>query len=192
MIDTSIQAYGLQETLKELNKVQPALRRQLTKDAQQVAKPFIDEIGKHLVNKPPLSGMKYKWHYQGRKDRARILPARWSTIDNAKIKINTRGARNRNAQRGARYETLTVFAVQWNSRILNVMEFAGKGKVNRTRDGWRNVGDNFVDQLANKQALGGIYRAIDHDPRVMNSLEEEMVRTIDDAVSVINQKVSVR
>lgn len=192
MIDTKIEAYGLKETLKELNKVQPALRRQLTRDAQEVAKPFIEEINRHIVDKPPLSGMKYKWHYQGRKDRARILPARWSTIDNAKVKINTRGARNRNAQQGARYETLTVFAVRWNSRILNVMEFAGKGKLNRSRDGWHNVSDNFVDQLRNKQALGGIYRAIDHDPRVMNSLEEEMIRTINDAVSVINQKVSVR
>lgn len=192
MLDTSIQTYGLKESLKELNKVQPTLRRQLTKDVQQIAQPFIAEINRHIVDKPPLSGMAYKWHYQGRKDRARILPARWSTIDNAKIKINTRGARNRNAQQGARYETLTIFAVRWNSRILNVLEFAGKGKINRTRDGWVNVGDNFVDQLANKQALGGIYKALDHDPRVMNALEDELIKTIDDAIYHINQKVSVR
>jgi hypothetical protein len=192
VLDTSIQTYGLKESLKELNKVQPTLRRQLTKDVQQIAQPFIAEINRHIVDKPPLSGMAYKWHYQGRKDRARILPARWSTIDNAKIKINTRGARNRNAQQGARYETLTIFAVRWNSRILNVLEFAGKGKINRTRDGWVNVGDNFVDQLANKQALGGIYKALDHDPRVMNALEDELIKTIDDAIYHINQKVSVR
>ena len=192
MLDTSIKTYGLKESLKELNKVQPTLRRQLTKDVQQIAQPFIAEINRHIIDKPPLSGMTYKWHYQGRKDRARILPARWSTIDNAKIKINTRGARSRNAQQGARYETLTVFAVRWNSRILNVLEFAGKGKTNRTRDGWLNVGDNFVDQLRNKQALGGIYKALDHDPRVMNALEDELIRTIDEAISYVNQKVSVK
>ena len=77
-----IEVRGLKEALATLNKIDPALRRQITKDMRRIAQPAIDAIVAAIPAEPPLSGMDpakhtpllaeqarasatSKWHWRG-------------------------------------------------------------------------------------------------------------------------------
>ena len=57
-VGAKIEVYGVKDALKELNKIDPTLRKQITKDAKDVAKPVVTDAQSKY---PPtiLSGMKY-------------------------------------------------------------------------------------------------------------------------------------
>ena len=59
-VSAKIEVYGIKDALKELNKIDPTLRKQITKDAKAVAKPVVSDAQSKY---PPtiLSGMKYSW-----------------------------------------------------------------------------------------------------------------------------------
>ena len=59
-VSAKIEVYGIKDALKELNKIDPVLRKQITKDAKAVAKPVVSDAQSKY---PPtiLSGMKYSW-----------------------------------------------------------------------------------------------------------------------------------
>ena len=52
-----IEVRGLKEALATLNKIEPGLRKQITKDMRKIAEPALQEIRKLIPNEPPLSGM---------------------------------------------------------------------------------------------------------------------------------------
>ena len=54
----SIEVTGLKETLRDLNKLDPALRREIGKDIRNVVKPVADTINSRLPGGAPLSGKK--------------------------------------------------------------------------------------------------------------------------------------
>jgi hypothetical protein len=60
-VNTSIQVVGVQAALKELNKISPALRRQVTKDFKQIVKPVIGDAQQNVPGSAPLSGMARSW-----------------------------------------------------------------------------------------------------------------------------------
>jgi hypothetical protein len=66
----STEIVGLKQTLKDLNKLNPAFRRQLTRDFAQVAQPVVNDA-KSKVPTMPLSGWKYAWTT---KSGATLLP----------------------------------------------------------------------------------------------------------------------
>ena len=64
-VENSIEVAGVKEALRELNDIDKKLRRQITKDYQQIVKPVVD-AGKQLVpSRAPLSGMDRSWTPQG-------------------------------------------------------------------------------------------------------------------------------
>ena len=64
-VSAKIEVYGLKDALKELNKLDPILRKQITKDAKEIAKPVVsDAQSKYPVT--ILSGMKYNWVQKGK------------------------------------------------------------------------------------------------------------------------------
>ena len=56
----SIEIAGLKETIRSLNKVEPGLRKEFTKNANEIAAPAIQEVQKGYA-KIPLSGMARNW-----------------------------------------------------------------------------------------------------------------------------------
>jgi hypothetical protein len=60
-VSNSLEVVGVKEALRELNDIDKKLRRQITKDYQQIVKPVVD-AGKQLVpTRAPLSGMDRSW-----------------------------------------------------------------------------------------------------------------------------------
>ena len=56
----SIEIAGLKETIRSLNKVEPGLRKEFTKNANEIAAPAIQEAQRGYA-KIPLSGMARNW-----------------------------------------------------------------------------------------------------------------------------------
>lgn len=71
-----IEVRGLKEALKTLNELDPALRRQITKDIRKIAEPALAAIRSEIPSQAPLSGMNHAGHtgWQGNeKQLPRVL-----------------------------------------------------------------------------------------------------------------------
>jgi hypothetical protein len=55
-VDISVGVVGLKENLKQLNKIAPTLRRQITKDYVQIMQPVVDDVQKLIPDLPPITG----------------------------------------------------------------------------------------------------------------------------------------
>lgn len=195
-VSVSSEVIGLKETIKQLNSVDKVARRQLTRDVQPLGRLFAEAIAANFPRIAYHRGFKYKWRQYTKKRTTRsgntygggyreLLPVRdESRIAKARVKINTRGARARNRAAGAKYETLTVFAVLFEHPFLNVIEFAGMGKVNRTREGWLKQADQFNElakrDYGNNGGGGGriVWDAIDNHPEVVQALNDGITKTL--------------
>jgi hypothetical protein len=57
----SVQIVGLKEALKELNEIDPKLRREVTKDFRKVVDPVIKTAKAKVPQAPPISGWGRNW-----------------------------------------------------------------------------------------------------------------------------------
>lgn len=60
-----IRATGIKEALRELNSIDKRLRRQITKDYEQIVQPIVTDAKGLVPQKAPLSGFDRKWTPQG-------------------------------------------------------------------------------------------------------------------------------
>ena len=57
MTQATIKVYGVKAALKELNKINPSLRRQFTKRYKDIVKPVLQQAKLDFPKSPPLTGM---------------------------------------------------------------------------------------------------------------------------------------
>jgi hypothetical protein len=88
-ISAKVDNYGLQDALKKMQKLDPAMRRTLLKDTKVAAKPLVDAINARVPQAPPLSGMAHN----GRTG--------WSKVKKVQISLNTRKPRKGSITAGA-------------------------------------------------------------------------------------------
>jgi hypothetical protein len=106
-----ITVVGVKETLRELSKLEPDLRKEIVKDFKQIVKPVIDEVRGNLPTEPPLSGFARSWK------GGAIFP--WGTTTVSKsiaAKVDTRKRGN----------SLAVLKVVLKSAGGTVADMAGK------------------------------------------------------------------
>jgi hypothetical protein len=118
--DGSTEINGLKQTLKDLNKLNPAYRRQLTKDFAKVAEPVVTEA-KNKVPEMPLSGWKYPWIT---KSGAQILP--WDNSKSAR-KIRAGISAKKVGQFQGRATNTSTFFIRWNDPAGTVYDMARNG-----------------------------------------------------------------
>jgi len=125
MARTGLEVYGIKETLKQLNKLAPDLRREITRDYKRITLPMVQAARTAVPGEPPLSGMYRKWRRGG--------PWYGSKVDQKiNVKIDTRRARKKNLEKGAQYETLGAFVFQSNETWGQIFDMAGR---NQAKDG---------------------------------------------------------
>lgn len=180
----SFQVTGIKESLKELNRLAPDLRRQITKDFKTITQPMVNAAKAATPADPPLTGMNRKWK--------KIKGGVWnnSQVDRGiQVKIDTRRARKRNLTAGAQYETLGAFIFQSREVWGIIFDMAGRGGAqdrdfqNRTYGGqeyrytWNNT---LIRNLEAKWGEASRYMwptAIDYQPQM-----EDAVRTLTERV----------
>jgi hypothetical protein len=117
--NVKLQVYGVKEALKEINKINPKLRRQYTKRYKEMVKPILDDAKSRFPETAPLSGWSRPYKKLGGWDGGLVAKG-------VVAKINTRKARNRNIATGATYETVGVFIVQQKTGWGSLFDMAGK------------------------------------------------------------------
>ena len=116
-LTASMEVQGLKESLKIINKVDKKLRLEIGRDIKRIGeKTVVAAIMELIPPGAPMSGMEHRkrtgWYNSKNKG--------------IKVKTNTRGARRRNIDKGAQYETIAVITVQTTGAALAMMDMAGK------------------------------------------------------------------
>ena len=110
----SMEINGLRETLRELNKMQPELRKQLNDEFNTIVKPVVDAIKTAVPGQPPLSGMARKWKTESGRN---IFPWKPESIQKSvTTKIDTR-------RQGS---ALGVMKIVMKSSAGTIYDMAGK------------------------------------------------------------------
>lgn len=122
-VDVNVGVVGLKENLKQLNKIAPTLRRQITKDYALIVKPVIDTVQKIIPDMPPVSGFSGGWKT---KSGAEMLPASgWNGNKAQKLlkpKINTRKVKEFQGDK----ENVGVFGIVLKGLVNTVFDMAGR------------------------------------------------------------------
>lgn len=113
---------GLKQALREIQKVDPALRRQITKDIKGALDPLVSAIKDSIPLSAPLSGQNHSgrtaWKAESR---------------NITVKVDTRKARSRNLSQGAQFESIGTVKITAKGAALSMADMAGRGP-NQTRN----------------------------------------------------------
>ena len=116
-LTASMEIEGLKESLKIINKVDKKLRLEIGRDIKRIGeKTVVAAINELIPPGAPMSGMEHRkrtgWYNSKNKG--------------VKVKTNTRGARRRNIDKGAKYETIAVITVGTTGAALAMMDMAGR------------------------------------------------------------------
>ena len=122
-VDVGIEAYGIKNALKELNKIDKSLRRQITKDYKEIVKSVIDDAKTLIPSDPPLSGMNRKWKTKSGYEM--IGEGGWSKAIAQKMLVAKISTRRVKEFRGMKVNVGT-FRIVWTGLANQVFDIAGR------------------------------------------------------------------
>ena len=122
----SIQVYGVKSALKELNKINPKLRREYTKRYKDIVKPILQQAKIDFPKQPPLSGMGRPHTRLGAWDGGLVAKGVVAKIDTRKARPGT--------------ETVGAFFIVQKTGWGSIYDIAGRN----------NPGLPFVQNLMSK------------------------------------------
>jgi hypothetical protein len=114
-VDTTVTIVGVKETLRELQKMEPDLAKEIKRDFKEIVDPIVKDARAQVVELP-LSGFARNWK------AGVLLPWNKSAVSKSII------ARFSNRRRG---NSLAVFSVTMKSPAGTVFDMAGRGSRNR-------------------------------------------------------------
>ena len=119
-IETRLEIYGLKEALKELNKIDKSLRREITKDYKRITAGLVSDIESAIPLNYPLSGWERSWSLRG---SYQVFP--WPTEHKVKAYINTKPPKE------FRQNTvnLTTFAIKWIGAAASFFDFSTSNRM---------------------------------------------------------------
>lgn len=135
----SMEVVGLKDALREVNKLNPQFRRQVTKDFQKITAPVVAAAKENLPTKPPMSGWAKGWKTPS---GFQMLPASgWSGSTAGKfIKSQVSGKKPR--EYAGQMQNAAVFVVKFAGMVNTVFSVAG-----RKHGGSSKQGENMIKVL---------------------------------------------
>jgi hypothetical protein len=169
----TIQVKGVGETLRELGKINPSLKKELNKDIRNILKPLLAEINQSIPSSPPLSGMAHN----GRTG--------WSNRKNSVIKIDSRKPR-RNLNEPRMSVPVNIVRITTKGAPVAIVDMAGKagGRVSKRETKYQRP--NFANALAGNPSRFMWAKAADS----LSMIEREMNDTIKRVVRDANQEMA--
>jgi hypothetical protein len=114
-VDTSVTIAGVKETLRELQKLEPELAKDIKRDFKQIVDPIVKDARSKVLAQP-LSGFARNWK------AGALMPWNQSSVSKSII------ARFSNRKRG---NALAVFSVTMKSPAGTIFDMAGRKSANR-------------------------------------------------------------
>lgn len=119
-MDGRLEVFGLKDALRELNQLDPKLRRDITKDYRKVVAPVIQTAKAKVPQGPPISGWGRKWTT---KSGHQMTPWIGSKGDDF-LKAKVSGKKPR--EWAGRTTNLAVFSVAWTGAVNTLYDLAGR------------------------------------------------------------------
>jgi hypothetical protein len=195
-VDISVGVVGLKENLKQLNKIAPTLRRQITKDYVQIMQPVVDTVQKIIPTIPPVSGMSKGWKTASGLE---MLPASgWNGNKAQKLlkpKINTRKVKEFQGN----VENVGTFGLVLKGYINTVVDMAGR-QSSGNRDVFSRVGSHgrrvgavggplLIAMLQSR--YGGASRAVWAGyEKSKTELDQEMEKLVQRVMDLVNTEMA--
>jgi len=167
-IEARIEVFGLGQALKDLNKIDKALRRDITKDYKRVTAGLVSDIQSAIPLNYPLSGWQRQWNLRGSYE---VFP--WPTDHSVKAYINTKAPKE---VFGGKVN-LSTFAVKWLGAAAAFFDFSKSNQMGAALSA--KYGD--PSRVVWKQ-----YEANKSD------LEVEMARIVDRVGEALSRDLSAR
>jgi hypothetical protein len=123
-VETKVEIYGLKSALKELNKIDKVLRREITKDYKRVTMSLIQDAESAIpmgIGVTQMRGMGRAW--TPTKGSYQILP--WPDTHQIKASINTKNIKEYAGQK----VNLSTFIVKWTGGAAQVFDWAASGSL---------------------------------------------------------------
>jgi hypothetical protein len=115
VVSSTVTVVGVKDAMRELQKIEPDLAKQIKKDFKEIVKPVVGDARSQVVNLP-LSGFRRNWK------AGKLLPWSQSAVSRSII------ARYSNRRRG---NSLAVFSVTMKSPAGTIFDIAGRKSANR-------------------------------------------------------------
>ena len=173
----TIQAIGLKEALRDLNKLDPALRREIGKDIRNVVKPLVDAINGRVPGAAPLSGM----NHSGRTG--------WTRRKGVAVKMDTRKPRNHPNK--PFQDIVSVIRVSTKDAPTAIVDMAGKAGGGRSRRTAQYRRPNFAPALSARLGQPSRFMWRDIDGQVLE-IENNLAPIIKRIEDEINRDLKVK
>ena len=166
----SIEVRGLKEALRDLQKLEPELRKEINKDIRNTVKPLVTNINNRIPGAPPLSGMAHN----GRTGWARKKPVA--------IKIDARAPRNRPNR--PFQSIVSVVRVGTKDAPTAIVDMAGKAGGGSSRRAPQYRRPNFARALSSRlgQPSRFMWRDIENDLQLVQRELEPIVDRVERAL----------
>ena len=119
-VEARIEVFGLGQALKDLNKIDKVLRRDITKDYKRVTAGLVSDIQSAIPLNYPLSGWARQWNLRGQYE---VFP--WPTNHSVKAYINTKAPKE---VFGGKVN-LSTFAVKWLGAAASFFDFSESNRM---------------------------------------------------------------
>lgn len=167
-----LDTYGLQDALKKMQKIDPALRRAVLKDIRKAADPLVSTINARVPSTPPLSGLRNN----GRTG--------WSNVKKVAVNLNTRKPRRRTGRPD--FEDLAVVRIVTKGAPVAIVDMAGKAGGSQSRAPQERRRPNFATALEGR--LGDASRFVWRDVENLQREAQQALKPIVDKVMADAQK----
>lgn len=155
-VQTKVEVVGLKDALREINKIDPTLRRQITKDYKNIVSPVILQAQQVNFQQLALSGFAGSWRTKSGYQMFPLLETRLSKL----IVAGTSGKKPKSFN--GRMQNASVFFIRWKSPQATLLEMASKGLLGRNlanksgppgRVMWKAWEQNENEVMANMRDL---------------------------------------
>jgi hypothetical protein len=124
----TLEVEGIKEALRDINKVSPALRRQITKDFKEIVAPVVKDARQRNPQEPPLSGFVRRWTT---KSGLEMFPWDPKKSDRG-IAAGTSGKKPKLFN--GMTQNLSAFFIRWKGPQSTLFEMATKGNLGGNLD----------------------------------------------------------
>ena len=166
---------GFAETMRDLGKIEPAMKRQVIKDIRGIVKPVVNVINARIPSVAPLSGMNHNGS------------TGWNNVKKVAVKIDTRAPRRAPGAGTQGAKPMSVVRIITKGAPVAIVDMAGKSGGNKSRRESKYQRPNFasaLDRLASPSRF--MWKDIEHSIAL---IEGELNKTVSDAVYAANKEL---
>lgn len=171
----TLETKGFAETMRDLGRIQPAMKRQVIKDIRGIVKPVVDVINARIPAEAPLSGM----NHDGRTG--------WKNVKKVAVKVDFRAPRSSPSSGTQGAKPISIVRIITKGAPVAIVDMAGKGGGLKSRRESKYRRPKFASALNH---VGSPSRFMWKDiEQSIGLIEHRLKKTVDDAVYAANKEL---